>query len=217
VSPFDVLRADFAAEVRTAAQVPAAAAPELAFAGRSNVGKSTLLNALCQRRGLARTSRTPGCTRGLVMFDLQFRNGAALRLVDLPGYGFAERSKAEKRGWGSLIEGYLAQRETLRGVLMLVDARRGPEAEELELAEFLQAVGVPFVLVATKIDKLSRSERGVALKAIAQKHRVRVLGVSGETGEGREELVRTMLRLLAPAPEAEAPAPEAPLAGPAPD
>lgn len=201
-SPFDALSAEFVAEVRTAGQMVPSSLPEVAFAGRSNVGKSTLLNAICQRKGLARTSRTPGCTRGIVMFDLRLRNGAAMRLVDLPGYGFAERSKSERRAWGPLIEKYLSNRETLVGVMMLVDARRGPEAEEIELAEFLRSIGVPFVLVATKIDKLSRAERGVVLETMAQKYRVRVVGVSGETGEGREEVVRAMLRLVSPEPEA---------------
>jgi len=201
-SPFDALSAEFVAEVRTAGQMVPSSLPEVAFAGRSNVGKSTLLNAICQRKGLARTSRTPGCTRGIVMFALRLRNGAAMRLVDLPGYGFAERSKSERRAWGPLIEKYLSHSETLVGVMMLVDARRGPEAEEIELAEFLRSIGVPFVLVATKIDKLSRAERGVVLETMAQKYRVRVVGVSGETGEGREEVVRAMLRLVSPEPEA---------------
>lgn len=195
MSPYDVLEAQFVAEARTSDQVPGPTVAEIAFAGRSNVGKSTLLNAVCQRKGLARTSGTPGCTRGIVFFDLRLRNGVALRLVDLPGYGFAERSKSERRAWGALIEKYLSRRPTLRGVLLLVDARRGPEAEENTLMDFLRSVGVPYVLVITKIDKLSRAERGVVVKRISQQLKVPVVAVSGQTGEGRDDLLRVMLRL----------------------
>jgi GTP-binding protein len=195
-SPFDVLDARFVAEARDALALPPATLPEIAFAGRSNVGKSTLLNALAQRRHLARTSRTPGCTRGVIVFDLALRSGQKLRLVDLPGYGFADRAKSERRSWGPLIEGYLRGRESLRGVMLLVDSRRGPEEEERDLVGFLSAAGVPHFMVATKVDKLTRAERGPALARIAGLAGVRVLGVSGESGEGREELVRLMSRLV---------------------
>ncbi len=205
-SPFDVVAADFTSESRDKSAVPAGVAPEIAVAGRSNVGKSTLLNCIVQRRGLARVSRTPGCTRGLVMFDLAFRNGTKMRLVDLPGYGYASRSKTERRAWGPLIEDYLVGREVLRAVLILVDARRGPEGEEIDLAEYLRTLGVPYVLVATKTDKMSRSERGVALEKMARAHHVRVYGVSGETGEGREALVRAMLRFVSMEGAPEVPA-----------
>lgn len=208
-----MLSAAFAAGAREATQVPPPSVPEVAFAGRSNVGKSTLLNAICQRHALARTSRTPGCTRGINMFDVRFRSGASLRLVDLPGYGFAERSKSERRSWGGLIERYLRDRPTLKLVIILVDARRGPEQDEMDLVAFLSSVGAPFMLVATKVDKLSRSERGVALKTIAQRSGARVLGVSGETREGRDALVRTLLAAVAPEPPSDSapePSPDSP-------
>jgi GTP-binding protein len=176
-------------------------APEVAFAGRSNVGKSTLLNAVCQRHGLARTSRTPGCTRGIIVFDVRLRNGRALRLVDLPGYGFAERSRAERRAWGPLIEHYLSQRPVLRGVVVLIDPRRGPEHEELALFDYLRAVQTPFILAATKIDKLARAERTVLLESLRRRAGAKVFGVSGATGEGRDELVAATLRLAYPAAE----------------
>jgi GTP-binding protein len=197
-SPLDVLDARFVAEARTPGAMPPLGAPEVAFAGRSNVGKSTLLNAVCQRRALARTSRTPGCTRGVTVFAVRLRTGIELRLVDLPGYGFADRSKAERRAWGALIEGYLSTRPTLRGVMILVDARRGPEDEEAELITYLASLGVPYVLVATKIDKLSRSERVVVLRALAQRSGARVVATSGATGDGRDAVVRELLRLAAP-------------------
>ena len=196
-SPFDVLAAEFVAEARESGHIPVSTdlVPEIAFAGRSNVGKSTLLNAVSQRKGLARTSRTPGCTRGVIMFDLKLRSGVQVRLVDLPGYGFAQRAKTERKSWGPLIESYLLNRDTLRGVMILVDARRGPESEELELAEFLRTIKVPYVLIATKVDKMSRTERGLAIKQLAAENGVRVLGASGETGEGREDVVRAMVSM----------------------
>jgi GTP-binding protein len=194
--PWLVTEARFVIEARDVGQLPAPTVHEVAFAGRSNVGKSTLLNALAQRKGLARTSSTPGCTRGILLFDLRFRNGQSLRLVDLPGYGFAARSRDERREWGSLIEGYLkAGRASLRCVAILVDARRGPEEEERQLVAFLSSVGVPFVFVATKLDKLAKSERFGALSRIDAAFGARVVGVSGISGEGREELLRVLLRM----------------------
>jgi GTP-binding protein len=200
-NPLDAIDAEFLAEARDPAQLPPPSVPEIAVAGRSNVGKSTLLNAICQRKGLARTSRTPGCTRGVVMFHLRLRGGSELRLVDLPGYGYADRSHSERRSWAGLIEKYLSKRTTLRGVLILVDARRGPEHEEQELARYLGVHGVPYALVATKIDKLSKSERVVVLRSLERDAGVRVIGVSGETGEGREQLMRALVHLARPEPE----------------
>ena len=145
--------AEFWAAATTLAQVPKARRPEIALAGRSNVGKSSLLNKLCGRKALARISRTPGCTRGLVFFNIADR----LTLVDLPGYGYAKRSSSERASWKRLVEGYLSERRELVGVLILVDVRRGPEEEELLLADFLDAKGIERGWVMTKCDKLARS------------------------------------------------------------
>ncbi len=195
-SPTDVLAADFILEARSVTQLPAPSVPEVAFAGRSNVGKSTLLNALAQRKGLARTSATPGCTRGLVLFELEFRRAGRVRIVDLPGYGFAARGREEKSSWGAMIEEYLrGGRPTLSAVVILVDARRGPEEEERQLIQFLSSVGVPFVFAATKVDKFAKNERFAALAKIERDFGARVVGVSGETGEGRDELLRAVFRL----------------------
>ena len=130
---------------------PSPLGPEVAIAGRSNVGKSSLLNALLGRRGLARTSGTPGRTRQINFFLVNER----FVLADLPGYGFAVGSEAERRSWGPLVEGYLRERPPLRGVALLVDARRGAEEEEAQILEFLRHVGLPAVVVATKLDKLA--------------------------------------------------------------
>jgi GTP-binding protein len=133
---------------------PRIALPQVAFAGRSNVGKSSLLNALTGQKHLARTSRTPGRTRGIVFFEIEGRYAFA----DLPGYGFAKVSKEERDSWKRLVEGYFSSCPRLRKVYLLVDLRRGPEEEERMLAEFLASAGVAYRWVATKADKLKASE-----------------------------------------------------------
>jgi GTP-binding protein len=146
--------AEFWAAARNVAEIPRPRAPEIAVAGRSNVGKSTLINRLTGRKRLARTSATPGCTRGLIFYAI----GERMVLVDLPGYGWARRSVAERAAWKPLVEGYLSKRRALAGVLVLADIRRGPQEEELQLAEYLDAHDIKRVWVMTKADKLSRQQ-----------------------------------------------------------
>jgi GTP-binding protein len=204
----DVEDAAFVAEARALADLPVAAAPEIAIAGRSNVGKSTLLNRLAGRKALARTSKTPGRTRGLVMFSLRFRRGGQreqdgrdaaappvdeLRLIDLPGYGYAQVSQAERRAWQPLIEGYTRTRAALALFVVLIDARRGIEDEERQLYEWLGTESVPAQIVFTKVDKLNASARGLLReRARALFRGGRRAGgpimVSGETGEGIDAL-----------------------------
>lgn len=133
---------------------PKVALPQVAFAGRSNVGKSSLLNALTGQKHLARTSRTPGRTRGIVFFEIEGRYAFA----DLPGYGFAKVSRDERDSWKTLLESYFSACRHLKKVYLLVDIRRGPEEEERMLAEYLAAAGVPYRWIATKADKLKLSE-----------------------------------------------------------
>jgi GTP-binding protein len=196
-----VISAEFLAEARDPQSLPPAGPPEIAIAGRSNVGKSTLLNRLAGRRSLARTSKTPGRTRGIVFFDLtvglpaasvgEVRQRKALRLVDLPGYGYARVAQAERRAWQPLVEGYTTGRSTLILFLVLVDMRRGPEEEERQLLEWLDVSGVPHRIILTKADKVGRKERSALARRFPG-----ALPVSGETGEGIDELWGIILRRL---------------------
>lgn len=183
----EIVEARFAAAARTTAELPPPLRTEIAFAGRSNVGKSSLLNALMRRKSLARTSSTPGCTRSINFFDARTRDNVWLTLVDLPGYGYANRSKTERRAWGELIESYLLERPVLSTVALLVDVRRGLEHEETELLKMLseraanrQALRV--VVIATKLDRLPRAKRNVTLAALRGKDRA-VVGFSTELAE----------------------------------
>jgi GTP-binding protein len=179
--------------------LPPPAFAEIAFAGRSNVGKSSLINCLLERKKLVRTSNTPGATRGISIFrvDLKDAHGerATMDLVDLPGYGFAKRSKSERKSWGPMIEGFLEQRVGLRGVVVIVDARRGLEDADEQLLEYLAHIGRPALVVATKIDKLTKAERVPQLAQIASRARSKPIGASSETREGREAIFTRVLDL----------------------
>jgi GTP-binding protein len=190
----EVLTADFLMELRPGFDPPPAGAPEIAIAGRSNVGKSTLLNRLAGRRSLARTSKTPGRTRGILFYDLKVRVGEVtenLRLVDLPGYGYAQVSHAERKSWQPMVEGYVKGRATLAIFLTLVDARRPLGSEEEQMIEWLASLHVYHRIVVTKADKLSARERTAARdtvrRALPPGSPPPIL-VSGETGFGVEEL-----------------------------
>jgi GTP-binding protein len=150
-----------------------------------------------QRKSLVRTSRTPGCTRQINVFACKLHDGLSLNLVDLPGYGYAKLSKKEKSTWGDMLEDYLRTRVTLRAVMVLVDVRRGVEADDLELLDFLRQTrgearpslpAVTRVVVATKIDKVVASKRKPALEAFKKASGIRPLGFSAVSGEGRDEL-----------------------------
>lgn len=161
--------------------------PEIAIAGRSNSGKSSLLNRLAGRRGLARVSGTPGRTQRLHFFAVE---PMRLALVDLPGYGFARAARSARERWGALIEEYLDTRKNLRALLLLVDLRRDLGEDEEQLAEFVRERGLGFVPVATKVDKLGRAERERRLRAFGSGW----IPFSARTGEGREEVLEALMR-----------------------
>jgi GTP-binding protein len=145
-------------------QYPEGDLPEIAFSGRSNVGKSSLINALVNRKNLVRTSSTPGRTQLINFFDV---NGT-FTLVDLPGYGFAKVPLEVKKQWGPMIEKYLSMRTNLRGVVLIIDIRRIPKEEDLQLLNWLRTFSIPPILVVTKCDKVSKNERERQLNLIAK-------------------------------------------------
>jgi len=188
-----ILNAEFIRSCLSAEQLPAGAIPEFAFAGRSNVGKSSLINALLQRKGLAKVSRTPGKTRALNLFAVSTDDPAMPRchIVDLPGYGFAKVSKTVRAQWAPMIEDYLASREQLLAVVLLIESRV-PREQDGETIAWLTSIGRPPIVVATKVDKLKASERVRALRslgdALAIHDRETLILFSSVTGEGRDRL-----------------------------
>ena len=179
--------AKFTMSASTAAQLPHGTRPEVAFVGRSNVGKSSLMNKLFNRKGLVKVSSKPGKTTTINFFALD-----DVDFVDLPGYGFAKVSKAEKLSWGKMMQDYFATTEDLCHVFHLVDIRHEPSAEDKEMNMFLRQAGIPFTVVATKADKISRGARLKYLAPICRALLVQpwqVLPFSSEDGTGREELL----------------------------
>jgi GTP-binding protein len=176
--------------------------PEVAFSGRSNVGKSTLLNHLVKRKSLARVSQKPGKTREINFFRIDDR----FILADLPGYGFARVSKEMKAQWHHLIEAYLRNSRTLRGVVQLVDARHPPTGEDLQMLDFLSELEMPTIVVATKIDKLRRAERPERIPQLARELGLpeeQIIPFSAVSREGRDDLAKALLSLIAEPDEVE--------------
>lgn len=172
----------------SSAQYPDNGYPEVAFAGRSNVGKSSLINSLVNRKALARTSSTPGKTRAINFFNIN----DLLFLVDLPGYGYAKVSKDEKQKWGKMIENYLNGREQLRLVILLVDIRHEPTGDDKLMFEWMKATGSRLVVVATKADKLTKNQmfKNISMikKSLSLGPEDIFIPFSSETKQGREEL-----------------------------
>jgi GTP-binding protein len=183
-----ILSADFVVGAVGEANSPTDGLPEVAFAGRSNVGKSSLINCLVQRRKLAHTSSTPGRTQQLNYYRVNDR----LYLVDLPGYGYVRGGVDLRRTLGRLTEKYLTRRDSLRAVVLLIDARHGPTALDLEMVQSLRAGGRPFLLVLTKADKLTRgklNQQITKLDADGALAELDYLPFSAQTGMGRPDLL----------------------------
>jgi len=183
-TPRRIVEAAFVAAAAKLDQVPAPQIQEIAFAGRSNVGKSTLMNAVMGRRNLVRTSSTPGCTRTISFFSTKLADKTELMLVDLPGYGYAQRSHDERRSWATLIEGYLLHRPCLRAVVLLVDARREFQEDDRQLLEMLEQTQDPnraklgTYIVATKLDQVQKSRQAARLRVLREQSNRPVFGLS---------------------------------------
>ena len=182
------LRAEFVVSASAPSNFPKPELPEIAFAGRSNVGKSSLINALVGQTGLARTSNTPGRTRLLNWFRVE-ASGKPYFLVDLPGYGYARVPRAMRASWGPLVEGFL-ERPVVCGVILLIDIRRGAEKEERELLEFLSERKIATLAVLTKADKLAKSRRKPVATALTRELGLArpALLCSAHSGEGIDDL-----------------------------
>lgn len=197
----DIKSADFITSMASYGPFAGRGLPQVAVAGKSNVGKSSLINRLCRRNKLARTSSTPGKTRLINIFLLNQQ----FHLVDLPGYGFAKVDKQEKARWGKMMQDYFEQAEELRHVLCLVDIRHEPTEDDKQMNLFLRQMGIPFTVIATKADKISRGARMKQLAPICRALLVQpweVICFSSEDGTGREELLKLLEAVTAPEPEA---------------
>jgi GTP-binding protein len=183
-----ITAAEFVTSAVTPAQYPVDVGPEVAFVGRSNVGKSSLINTLLNRRGLAKTSATPGKTRTINFFRINGRLG----FVDLPGYGFAQISRAERATWGPMVAQFFQTRQELRGVVHLVDVRHPPTAEDQRTRAWLLQWQRPLLTVATKVDKIGRTQRPSHLKQITETLNLEaespIVVFSAQTGEGKEKI-----------------------------
>lgn len=169
-------------------QYPQKALPEIALAGRSNVGKSTFINRMIQRRDIARTSSKPGKTRTINFYNIN----DAFYLVDVPGYGYAQVSKEEREKWGGMMEEYFETRDTLSAVVIITDSRHEPTTDDVQMYAYLKHLEIPVIVIATKIDKVPKSKRA---KYIERTKRSLQLGpdddlvaFSGTTGEGKDRV-----------------------------
>jgi len=176
-------------------ETPPVALPQLAVVGRSNVGKSSLINALCRQKNLCKTSGTPGKTRLINVFLIN----DSFHLVDLPGYGFARVNKAEKQRWGGMMEAYFRDSTLLKHALQLVDIRHEPTADDAAMAAFYRGTGIPFTVIATKADKISRGARMKHIAPICrvmQKQPWEVIPFSAQDQTGRVELLARIETIL---------------------
>lgn len=191
----NVFQADFIKSAAKPKDYPPPGLPEVAFVGRSNVGKSSLINVLAARKGLVRTSSTPGRTQLINFFDIN----SILTLVDLPGYGYAKAPPALRKQWGPMIESYLSIRESLKAVVLILDIRRVPSDGDLQMLRWLELYNIPPILVLTKCDKLSKNEQAkqkVIIASAIKRDKNMLLPFSALSKDGREEIWNTIISLL---------------------
>ena len=194
----EIKKAEFITSMPAYTDFPGKGLPQIAVVGKSNVGKSSLINRLCMRNKLARTSSTPGKTRLINVFELN----EAFHLIDLPGYGFAKVDKQEKARWGNMMQKYFEQSSELLHVLTLVDIRHDPTQDDLQMNQYLRQMNIPYTVIATKSDKISRGARQKQLAPICRGLLVQpwqVLCFSSEDGTGRDQLLELLEQILAQA------------------
>ena len=187
-------KAEFAAAYGSFSQIPACSRMEIAFAGRSNVGKSTLINKIFNRKNLARVSAVPGKTATINFYQLEH-----VYFVDLPGYGYAKVAKSEKERWAGLIEGYLNSERDIRLIFLLIDMRHAPSADDLHMIDYLVEAELPVVVILTKADKLKKMARQARMEAFAQEipyfSELTVIPFSSQTFEGVEQVRQVITEL----------------------
>ena len=190
-------KVEFEAAFGTLKQIPESDLPEIVFAGRSNVGKSSMLNRLFNRKNLARVSSMPGKTITINFFKVE----NDVRIVDLPGYGYAKVAKGEKRRWAEMMEGYFQSPRNIRLVVQLVDMRHKPSEDDYIMMRFLQDAGLPFIVAATKSDKLNKTQYNERKNALREElaefgDNLTIIPFSSEKGEGTEELKKIIESVL---------------------
>ena len=198
----DIKQAEFVTSMAQYGNFAGKGLPQIAVAGKSNVGKSSLINKLCNRNKLAKTSATPGKTKLINVFLLN----CAFHLIDLPGYGFARVDKAEKARWGKMMQEYFEHSDELRHVFCLVDIRHEPTEDDKQMNTFLRQMGIPFTVIATKADKISRGARQKQLAPICRALFVQpweVICWSSEDGTGRDQVQKLLDEILAEPVEVE--------------
>lgn len=180
---------EFEAAYGKSRQIPESDMPEIVFSGKSNVGKSSLINKILYRKSIARVSATPGKTTTINFFRL-----SDVRFADLPGYGYAKVSKSEKDRWAELVEGYFAQDRNIALIVQICDIRHSPTKDDMSMIEFLYNSGYPFIIALTKLDKLKSSQRQIRIQALkdelSQFEGVELFPCSSQNGEGIEEIRR---------------------------
>lgn len=191
-----ITKAEFVTSAVAPEHYPIHELPEVALAGRSNVGKSSFINKICQRKALARTSSKPGKTQTLNFFNINDE----IMFVDVPGYGYAKVSKTEREKWGVMMEQYLTSQSALRGVVLLVDIRHEPTGDDVTMYNFLKHYEIPVIVVATKLDKIKKAQRQKHEAAVKRKLQFdpsdRFVAFSAETAEGKDEAWKAIYDLL---------------------